>query len=35
MISAHFANLHRARGTEILTGRVPERFDTRAAAAVA
>lgn len=27
-ISAHFAALHRARGTEILTGRVPERVET-------
>src|SRR6185312_1924730 len=26
-ISAHFANLHRARGTAILTGRIPERFE--------
>ena len=28
-ISAHFTALHRTRGTEILTNRVPERFDTR------
>ena len=27
-ISEHFAALHRACGTEILTGRVPERFET-------
>jgi NADPH-dependent 2,4-dienoyl-CoA reductase/sulfur reductase-like enzyme len=26
-ISAHFAQLHRARGTEILTGRIPERIE--------
>jgi NADPH-dependent 2,4-dienoyl-CoA reductase/sulfur reductase-like enzyme len=26
-ISAHFAQLHRARGTEILTGKVPERIE--------
>ena len=27
-ISAHFAQLHRARGTEILTARIPERIET-------
>jgi 3-phenylpropionate/trans-cinnamate dioxygenase ferredoxin reductase subunit len=26
-ISAHFAQLHQARGTEILTGRIPERIE--------
>jgi len=26
-ISAHFARLHRGRGTEILTGRIPERIE--------
>jgi 3-phenylpropionate/trans-cinnamate dioxygenase ferredoxin reductase subunit len=26
-ISAHFAQLHRARGTEVLTGRLPERIE--------
>jgi len=26
-ISAYFAQLHRARGTEILTGKIPERFE--------
>ena len=26
-ISAHFAQLHRARGSEILTGRIPERIE--------
>jgi 3-phenylpropionate/trans-cinnamate dioxygenase ferredoxin reductase component len=28
-ISAHFAQLHRARGTEILTARIPERLEAR------